>query len=81
MKGLTMYLQKKNCQDDLENDFGTQRSIGHRKDNPNVQAFLYQDNLIKSTINVAPIGGNVCHGPQKWNNIIDSPLPKRKKTN
>ena len=80
-EGVDYVLTKNFCQDDLENDFGTHRSIGHRKDNPNVQAFLYQDNLIKSTINVAHIGSNVSLGAQKWNNITDAPLPKRKKTN
>ena len=78
--GVDYVLSENFCQDDLENNFGIQRSIGHRKDNPNVQAFLYQDNLIKSTISVAPIGGNVCHGPKKWNNISDAPLPKKRKS-
>ena len=81
-EGIDYVLTENFCQDDLENNFGTRRSIGHRKDNPNVQAFLCQDNLIKSNqINVAPIGGNVYHGAQKWNNITNSPLPRRKKTN
>ena len=61
-EGVDYVLTENFCQDDLENDFGTHRSIGHRKDNPNIQAFLYQDNLIISTINVAPIGSNVSHG-------------------
>ena len=78
-QGVKYVFSENFCQDDLENHFGKQRSIGHRKDNPNVHTFLQNENIIKSTISVDPIGGNVLRGPQKWNNITTEPLPKRKK--
>ena len=66
------------CQDDLENNFGKQRSIVHRKDNPNVQSFLQNEKIIKSAISIDPLGGNVIREPKKWNSTTE-PLPKKKR--
>eukprot|EP00795_Rhopilema_esculentum_P012648 gene12648-3355_t len=63
---------------DLENYFGRQRAIGSRRDNPSVRDVGYNDNVIKSQFSVAPLG-NV-KAVNKWNNIEETPLPKRKKT-
>ena len=79
-QGFSYVLTENFCQDDLERNFGGQRSCSGRKDNPNVQSFLYNDNVMKSTVTVAPLGSNVSRGPSKWNNICDTPLPKRKKS-
>ena len=64
-QGIPYILSEKFCQDDLENYFGRQRAIGHRRDNPNVRDVGYNDNSIKSQFSVRPIAGNVtkkCHG-------------------
>lgn len=72
-------LSEKFCQDDLENYFGRQRSIGRRRDNPTLRDVGYNDNLIKSQFSVRPISGNVRPGESKWNDIDEEPLKKRKK--
>ena len=77
--GVKYVLSEKFCQDDVENDFGRQRAIGRRRDNPTVRDVGYNDNSIKSQISIAPLGGNITHGASKWNNIDETPLPKRKK--
>ena len=63
-------------QDDLENYFGKQRGIGHRRDNPTVFAVGYNDNVIKSQFSIQPLGGNVSCKRKKWE-IDDTPLPKK----
>ena len=76
--GFSYVLTNKLCQDDLENYFGKQRAIGHRKDNPNVRDTGYNDNIIKSQFSVRPLGGNVrCH-QSNWD-IDDTLVPKRKR--
>ena len=78
--GAKFVLSERFCQDDLENYFGKQRAIGHRKDNPRVVDVGYGDNTIKSQFSVSSIvGSNVKNTESKWNTICDSPLPKRKK--
>ena len=77
--GVKYVLSEKFCQDDVENYFGRQRAIGRRRDNPTVRDVGYNDNTIKSQISIAPLGGNITHGASKWNNIDETPLPKRKK--
>lgn len=74
--GFDYVLSEKFCQDDLENYFGRQRAIGHRKDNPNVRDTLYGDNLIKTQYDVKPIKGNVRKGESAP--ISDVPLKRRK---
>ena len=77
-KGVKYILTENFNQDDLENYFGRQRAIGSRRDNPSVRDVGYNDNVIKSQFSVAPLG-NV-KAVNKWNNIEETPLPKRKKT-
>ncbi len=79
--GVKYVLTERFCQDDLENYFGRQRSIGHRRDNPNLRSVGYNDNIIKSQFSITPIAGNVQSGSTKMNVISDEPLPKRKKSN
>ena len=76
--GVPYVLSERFCQDDLENYFGRQRAIGHRRDNPSLKDVGYNDNTIKAQYSVRPIAGNV-QGHEKFNIIDDSPLPKRKK--
>ena len=46
------------CQDPVENNFGQQRSIGRREDNPSLRDFGYNDNTIRTTKVFRPIAGN-----------------------
>ena len=46
--GVKYILSERFCQDDLENYFGRQRSIGGRRENPSVRDVGYNDNTIKS---------------------------------
>lgn len=77
--GVNYVLSERFCQDDLENYFGRQRSIGGRKSNPNVRDTGYNDNTIKSQYSVRPIAGNVRASSIQLNKIDDTPLPKRRK--
>ena len=54
--GVGYVLTERFCQDTLENYFGRQKSMGYRRDNPNL-TFGYQDNTIRSKI-FRPIAGN-----------------------
>ncbi|XP_065061651.1 uncharacterized protein LOC135688649 [Rhopilema esculentum] len=78
-KGAHYVLTERFCQDDLENYFGRQRSMGQRRDNPNLQSVGYNDNIIKSQFSIVPIAGNVTHAASKFNAISTEPLPKRKR--
>ena len=77
--GVKYVLSERFCQDDLENYFGRQRAIGRRKDNPSVRDVGYNDNTIKSQFSVRPIAGNVQGTVGKFNEIDNTPLPKRRK--
>ena len=57
--GFRYVLAEKFCQDDLENYFGHQQSMGRRRDNPRVYDTGYSDNTIKTQYSVKPITGNV----------------------
>ena len=52
-------LTERFSQDQLENYFGRQRSIGGRKDNPAIRDFGYNDNSIRNQKVFRPIAGNV----------------------
>ena len=66
------------CQDDVENYFGRQRTIGRRTDNLNVKDTGYPGNTIKSQFSVETVERNVLSGTSIWNFIDDSPLQKKK---
>ena len=76
--GVSYVLSERFCQDDLENYFGRQRSLGGRQDMPNVRNTGYNDNTIKTQYSVRPIAGNVRANLNRFNDIDDTPLPKRK---
>ena len=65
--GVSYVLTEKFCQDDLENYFGKQRSLGRRRDNPNMEQCRINDNIIKSSFTVAPNGGNSRCEQKNWN--------------
>ena len=78
--GIPYILTEVFCQDDSENNFGKQRAIGCRRDNPTVRDVGYNGNTIKSQFSILPLGGNVRNRKDKWVNIDATPLPKRKKS-
>ena len=78
-QGVPYILSERFCQDDLENYFGRQRAIGSRRDNPTVRDAGYNDNTIKSQYSIRSIVGNVQSQRHNFNEINDSPLPKRRK--
>ena len=77
--GFSYVLTEKFCQDDLENYFGHQRSMGRRRDNPRVFDAGYNDNTIKTQYSIKPVTGNVRGSASKWNVIDETPLKKRQK--
>ena len=77
--GIPYILSERFCQDDLENYFGRQRSLCQRNTNPDVMLTGYNDNTIKCQYSVRPIAGNVRANINKFNDIDDTPLPKRSK--
>ena len=71
-------LTERFCQDPLENYFGSQRSLGSRKDNPSMADFGYNDNAIRNQKNLKPIAhGNVANCGMVA--LTDEPLSCRKK--
>ena len=77
-QGVPYILSERFCQDDVENYFGRQRAIGRRRDNPTLRDTGYNDNTIKTHYSVRPIAGNVRANLNKFNDIDETPLPKRK---
>ena len=75
---ISYIISERSCQDDLENCFGRQRAIGHRRDNPTIRDAGYNGNTIKSQYSLRPIAGNVRANLQKFSVIDETPLPKRK---
>ena len=77
--GVQYVLTERFCQDALENYFGRQRAIGHRKDNPTLRDFGYNDNTIRNRQMVRPNMGNCAGGNSDPPDEIDSDyLPSRK---
>ena len=67
------------CQDPLENYFGRQRSLGRRRDNPNIRTFGCQDNTIRTSKMFKLIAsGNSRDDFQQPFNICTEPVPCRK---
>ena len=77
--GVPYVLSTRFCQDDLENYFGRQRTIGSRRDNPSVRNVRYNNNTIKSQFSIRPIPGNVNVEVGKNDVSNTEPLPKRSK--
>ena len=67
------------CQDPLENYFGRQRSMGHRKDNPSLRDFCYNDNTIRTQKIFRPIAGNCINDDEQLNKIDIETVPCHKK--
>lgn len=63
----------------FKNYFGQQRSMGHRRTNPTVRDFGYNDNTIRNQKIVRPIKGGNCE-EQCEVEISDEKVPCRKKS-
>ena len=70
-------LTERFCQDPLENYFGRQRSMGRRRDNPNLRTFGYQDNTLRTSKTYRPIAGNSRKDEQQNFEINSEPLLSR----
>lgn len=77
-KGVPYVLTERFCQDPLENYFGRQRSMGHRKDNPSLRDFGYNDNTIRTQKIFRPIAGNCQNDDEQLNKIDVETVPCRK---
>ena len=69
-------------QDVVEDYYGHQRTKGGRSDNPTAQQFGYNDLTIAAQRYIAPVvRGNVGgrYGKEKWYNLSDESVHKRKK--
>ena len=66
-------------QDPSENYFGRQRSMGHRKANPSVRYFGYNDNTIRTQKIFRPIAGHCRHDDQTLNKIDVETVPCRRR--
>ena len=77
-KGVPYVLTERFWQDPLENYFGRQRSMGHRKDNPSLRDFGYNDNTIRTQKIFRPIAGNCQNDDEQLNKIDVETVPCRK---
>eukprot|EP00112_Aurelia_sp_Birch-Aquarium-sp1_P020172 Seg5138.2 transcript_id=Seg5138.2/GoldUCD/mRNA.D3Y31 product="hypothetical protein" protein_id=Seg5138.2/GoldUCD/D3Y31 len=84
-EGMPYVLTEKLNQDDCEEYFGRQRSLGRRSDNPSLQQFGYNANTIRIQRSVRTTTGNTSgkYGGLKknssWYSTDNEPLKKRKK--
>ena len=78
-QGIPCILSERFCRDDLENYFGKQRAIDRRSENPTVHDFGYNGNTVKNQFSIRPIERNVQGPAEKFKEICNEPLPKRRK--
>ena len=79
--GMPYVLTERFCQDQLEEYFGNQRTLGRRSDNPDIQKFGYNNNTIRIQRNVSHASGNTRGRFDKkraWENITEYKVPKRR---
>ena len=69
-------LTERFCQDPLENYFGRQRAMGHRKDNPSLRDFGYNDNTIRITKLFRSIAGNCRNDDPQIETVPCRPMNK-----
>ena len=67
------------CQDPLENYFGRQRPMGHRKDNPTLRDFGNNDNTIRTQKIFRPIARHCINDDEQLNKIDIETVPCHKK--
>ena len=82
-EGMEYVLAEKFCEDPCEEYFGNQRSMGRRCDNPDLQAFGYNDSTIRIQRHILQNIGNTRGRHEKgsnnkWVNVIQDKLLKRK---
>ena len=62
--------------------FGHQRKLGRRNDNPDIQAFGYNNNAIRIQRQVSCLSGNTRGRKDRtraWEQVTDDPIPCKKK--
>ena len=84
-EGMEYVVIEKFCQDPCEEYFENQRSMGRRCENPDLQAFIHNDNTIRIQRHISQNTGNTRERHEKgsnnkWVNVTDDKLPKRKPT-
>ena len=77
--GVQYVLTERFCQDPLENYFGHQRAGRYRHDNPTLNDFGFNDNMIRNQKKFRPIAHGNSTDHEFSNLISDEPLPTRKK--
>ena len=83
---MTYVLTERFNQDNVEEYFGKQRSMGHRSDNPNMHQFRYNANTIRIQRSIYVTTGNTSgkySGLKKkksWVNVDMEPLAKRRES-
>ena len=78
---LNLFLRKGFARIKSRNTLGSQRKLGLRSDNPDLQMFRYNDNTIRKQKNVSCSSGNTRGRYDKrknWVNTDNMPVPKRK---
>ena len=81
-EGMEFVLTERFCQDSLEEYFGHQHKLGRRNDNPDIQAFGYNNNAIRIQRQVSCLSGNTRGREDRtraWEQITDDPIPCKKK--
>ncbi|XP_070537602.1 uncharacterized protein [Ptychodera flava] len=80
-QGVNFVLSEKFCQDPLEEHFSKHRQRGGANNDPTIQAFGYQENVIRlqKSHHLRCITGNTRRQAQDTPEVIeDTPLPKRR---
>ena len=81
-EGMDFVLTERLCQDALKEYFGHQRKLGRQNDNPDIQAFGYNNNAIRIQRQVSCQSGNTRGRKDRtraWEQVTDDPIPCKKK--
>ena len=81
-EGMDFVLTERICQDAPEEYFGHQRKLGRQNDNPDIQAFGYNNNAIRIQRQVSCQSGNTQGRKDRtraWEQVTDDPIPCKKK--
>jgi len=81
-EGMEFVLTERFRQDSLEEYFDHQRKLGRRNDNPDIQAFGYNNNAIRIQRQVSCLSGNTRGRKDRtraWEQVTDDPIPCKKR--
>ena len=80
-EGMEFVLTERFCQDPVEEYFGKQRQLG-RSDNPDIDQFGYNSNIIGIERSISCYSGNTKGRKDRkkaWKHVTDAKLPCRKR--